>query len=206
MRTLLAVATIALLSGCADFVDEDGNTSIRQVAEGLQSLGDRLGELGEAIERDADIAAVPWEELASAVPSEIGGHERLDDGGDHATDNNGAGLSIAHGRYLVNGDSMYVGIADFGALRSGVTLALRWVAPMIAQGEIDGDVEEVELEGRKVIRISDDDGDLLIATIVEDRFGVIAGGEGPRSSDFVRDALRAVDYDQLRQWASYGTK
>ena len=43
--TMKKVMTLALaigLSGCGDFVDADGNTSIRQFAEGLQSLGERV--------------------------------------------------------------------------------------------------------------------------------------------------------------------
>lgn len=206
--TMKKVMTLALaigLSGCGDFVDADGNTSIRQFAEGLQSLGERVTEMGEAIERDAGVEAVPWESLMETIPRRVDGVSRLDTDGDEATDRNGAGLSIAHGKYVLDGDSMFVGVADLGALRSGASLALRWVTPLFSHKDVDGEVEEVEVEGYPGIRIRDDqDGDLLVAVIVEGRFAVIAGAEGRDNDDFVREALRAVDYDQLEDWVDYG--
>jgi len=40
MNRLWIPALAITLAGCADFADEHGNTSFRQVAEGLQSLGE----------------------------------------------------------------------------------------------------------------------------------------------------------------------
>jgi hypothetical protein len=205
MKTLMVLLLAIGLSGCGDFVDEDGNTSIRQIAEGLQSLGGRLAEMGEAIERDAGVHAVPWEDLMETIPDEIDGTRRLDTDGDETTDRNGAGLSMAHGQYVLHGDSTFVGVADLGALRGGVGLALRWVAPLFNRGEIDGDIEEIEVEGYPGIRIRDEeDGDLLVALIVEGRFAVIAGAEGRGNDDFVWDALESIDYDRLEDWVDYG--
>jgi len=205
MKKLLPLVLAIGLSGCGDFVDEDGNTSIRQIAEGLQSLGDRVAEMGEAIERDAGVEAVPWERLMETIPDEIDGAARLDTDGDEATDRNGAGLSMAHGEYVLHGDSMFVGVADLGALRSGVGLALRWVAPLFSRGEIDGEIEEIRVEGHPAIRIRDDeDGDLLVALIVEGRFAVIAGAEGRTNDDLVYEALEEIDYDRLEDWVDYG--
>lgn len=205
MKKLMALVLAIALSGCGDFVDENGNTSIRQFAEGLQSLGDRVSEMGEAIERDADVEAVPWRDLMEAIPDEIDGIERLDTEGDDARDRNGAGMSIAHGRYIVEGDSMFVGVADLGAFRSGAALALRWMAPLFGRGDIEGEIEEIEIEGHPAIRIrDDDDGDLFVALIVDGRFAVIAGAEGRDNDDFVWDALEEVDYDRLGDWVDYG--
>jgi hypothetical protein len=193
------------LSGCGDFVDEDGNTSIRQVAEGLQTLGDRVAEMGEALERDADIEAVPWETLEQVIPSDIDGVRRVDLDGDDEKDRNGAGMSIAHGTWVSEGDSMFVGVADLGAFKSGVDLALRWIAPLFDQGHIDGDIEETEVRGYPAIQIRDeDDGDLLVALIVDGRFAVVAGGEGRHNDDFVWEALDEVDYRRLEGWTDYG--
>lgn len=205
MRKLIALIAVVGLAGCGDFVDDDGNTSIRQVAEGLQSLGDRLGEMGEALERDADVAAVPWEDLMDAIPEEIDGTRRLDTDGDDATDRNGAGMSIAHATYVDDGDTLFVGVADLGALRGGVHLALRWVAPLFARGEIDGDIEEIRVEGHDAIRIRDehDDG-LLIAMIVEDRFAVVGGSKGSVREREVLRALDRVDFDRLEDWRGHG--
>ena len=138
MKKLMALVLTIGLSGCGDFVDEDGNTSIRQFAQGVRSLGDKVTEMGEAIARDADVEAVPWERLVETIPEEIGGARRLDSEGDEATDRNGAGMSMAHGRYVLQGDTMFVGVADLGALRSGVGLALRWVAPLFGHEDVDG--------------------------------------------------------------------
>lgn len=193
------------LCGCGDFVDEDGNTSVRQLAEGLQTLGDQIAEMGEAIERDAGVEAVTWQTLSETIPDEVDGIRRLDFDGDDATDRNGAGLSIAHGTWASEGDSMFVGVADLGALRGGADLALRWIAPVFDRGHIDGDIEEIEVRGYPAIRIRDDeDGDLLVALIVDGRFAVVAGGEGRRNDDFVREALDEVDYRQLESWVDYG--
>ncbi len=207
MKRVMVLVLAIVLSGCGDFVDDDGNTSIRQFAQGLQSLGDRVAEMGEAIQRDAGVEAVPWDDLLETLPERVGGATRIDTEGDEATDRNGAGMSIAHAEYVVRGDSMFIGVADLGALRSGVRLALRWVAPLFDRGDIEGEVEELEVEGYPAIRIrDDDDGDLLIALIVEGRFAVIAGGEGRASGDFVRDALEAIDYDRLEDWVDYGRR
>lgn len=204
MKSLLIPALVIGLCGCGDFVDDDGNTSIRQVAVGLQTLGDRVAEMGEAIERDADIEAVPWETLDEALPDRVNGVRRLDIDGDDATDRNGAGMSIVHGTWVSEGDSMFVGIADLGALRSGAGLALRWIVPLFDRGDIDGDIEEIEVRGYPGIRIRDDDGEgLLVAVIVEGRFAVVAGGE--RAGDgFVGEALDQVDYRRIEGWADYG--
>ena len=205
MKKLVALVLVIGLSGCGDFVDDDGNTSIRQFAQGLRSLGDRVAEMGEAIERDAGVEAVPWESLMETIPEEIDGAVRLDTEGDEAADRNGAGLSMAHGAYVLHGDSMFVGVADLGALRSGVGLALRWVAPLFSRGDVDGEVEEIRVEGYPAIRIRDDeDGDLLVALIVEGRFAVIAGAEGRGNDDFVMQALEAIDYRRLEGWLDYG--
>jgi hypothetical protein len=205
MKQLMILTLAFALAGCSDFVDEDGNTSIRQFAEGMQSFGDRVAELGEAIERDADIQAVPWERLMETIPRKVDGVNLLEREGDDARDRNGAGLSMAMGRYVVRGDSMFVGVADLGALRSGARLALRWVAPLFDRGDIEGDIEELEVEGYPAIRIRDeDDGDLLVAVLVEGRFAVVAGGPGTGSDDFVWEALEEIDYRQLRRWVGYG--
>mgnify|MGYP006969358043 CR=1 FL=1 len=219
-RWTVPMLTLALV-GCADFVDEDGNTSFRQVAEGLQSLGDRVAEMGEALERDASVEAVPWAELRQVLPSEIDGSPlRVD--GDDARDRFGAGISLAAGKYAVDGDSMFVGVADLGALRSGAQLALRWVAPVFARRDFDGDVEEITVDGYPAIRIRGEvnvegegrrwrarrerDGGVLIALLVEDRFAVVAGAGDPRHEDLVYDALDEVDYRQLRRWEDFGSR
>ena len=205
MKKLMVMVLAVTLAGCGDFVDEDGNTSIRQVAQGLQSLGDRVAEMGEAIQRDADVEAVPWEDLMETIPEEIDGADRLEAEGDESTDRNGAGMSIAHAEFDLHGDEMFVGVADLGALRSGVGLALRWVAPLFSRGDIDGEVEEIEVEGYPAIRIVDDeDGDILIALIAEGRFAVIAGAEGRGNEDLIREALEMIDYDQLEDWVDFG--
>jgi hypothetical protein len=56
MNRLWIPTLVITLAGCPD---EDGKTSFRQVDEGRQSLGDRVADLGEALERDADVQAVP---------------------------------------------------------------------------------------------------------------------------------------------------
>lgn len=207
MNKLTPLVLVIGLTGCGDFVDSEGDTSIRQVAQGLQSLGDRVAEMGEAIERDADVAAVPWEDLMETIPEEIDGVRRMDTEGDEATDRNGAGMSVAHGRYALGRDSVFVGVADLGALRSGASLALRWVAPLLSHKEVDGRIEEVRVEGYPGIRIRDDDGGgLLIALLVEGRFAVIAGVEGRSDIDFVREALEDVDYDRLEDLVAYGVR
>ncbi len=204
MKRLLIPLLAVGLVGCGDFVDEDGETSIRQFAQGLQSLGDRVSELGEAIQRDADVEAVPWSDLMSTIPDQVRGAERLEVDGEDSRDKHGAGMSVAHAKYLVDGDSMFVGVADLGALRSGANLALRWIAPLFARGELDGDVEEVEIEGFPAIRMEDDDGDLLVALLVEGRFAVIAGASDRHDAELLREALRDVDYRQLAAWVDYG--
>lgn len=205
MKKIIVLSLAVVLSGCGDFVDSEGNTSIRQFAEGLQSLGDRVSEMGEALERDADVRSVPWDELMDALPDEVDGAERLALEGDHATDRNGAGLSIAKVEYAVGNDTMFVGITDLGALRSGVNLALRWVAPLFAEGSIDGDVEETEIRGYPAIRMhGDDDEGHLVVLIVEGRFAVIVGSDGSRNEDFIRSALAEVDYRRLERWETYG--
>lgn len=211
MRWMAALVIACATVGCADFVDEDGNTSIRQVAEGIQSLGDRMAEMGEALEREADVAAVPWADLREVIPAEIGGEHGLGDlEGDDATDRNGAGMSMASGTYAVGADSLFVGVADLGALRGGAQLALRWIAPVFArtnlEGEIDGDIEEIRIGDRPAIRIRDDrDGGVVVALLVEDRFIVAAGSDEPGHEDLVYEALDDVDYRQLRRWADYGS-
>jgi len=205
MSKLTALVLVLGISACGDFVDEEGNTSFRQVAAGLQTLGDRAGELGEAIERDASVRAVPWTDLLEAVPDEVDGSPRLDLDGDEATDQNGAGLSIAHARYVLHGDTVFVAVADLGALRSGVFLALRWVAPLVSRADVDGSIDELRIRGYPAIRIRDEDGDgVLMALIAEGRFVVAAGAERPIDEDVVRDALDEVDYDRLGDWVSYG--
>lgn len=204
MKRLLIPLLAVGLVGCGDFVDEDGDTSIRQFAQGLQSLGDRVSELGEAIQRDADVEAVPWNDLMSTIPDHVRGAERLEVDGEDSRDKHGAGMSVAHAKYLVDGDSMFVGVADLGALRSGANLALRWIAPLFARGDMDGDVEEIEIEGSPAIRIEDDDGDVLVALLVEGRFAVIAGVSDGHDSDLLREALRDVDYRRLADWVDYG--
>lgn len=192
-------------AGCGDFVDEDGNTSFRQVAEGLQSFGDRMSELGEAMERDANVEAVPWRDLMEVIPERVDGMDRLEREGDDATDRNGAGMSIATAKYSEGRDSMFVGVADLGALRGGADLALRWIGPVFGRGDIDGDIEETRVRGYPAVRIRDDDGDTLVAFIVEGRFAVIAGSGGPNPEDFIEEALDGVDYRTLRGWVDYGT-
>jgi hypothetical protein len=206
MKTTLALLLAIGLAGC-DFVDADGNTSFRQVAQGLQSLGAQVAEMGEALERDADVEAVPWEELREVLPREVGGVERLDVEGDAATDRNGAGMSIAHARYVVRGDSVFVGVADLGALRSGVSLALRWAAPLFTDEHVDGEIEEMEVDGYPAIRIrGDDDRGVFVALIAEGRFVAAAGSEGRGNEDLVMEALGDVDYDRLEDWGEYGTR
>lgn len=205
MRMLTAVVLLFGISACGDFVDDDGNTSFRQVAAGLQTLGDRVAEIGEAIERDASVGAVPWTDLLEVVPDELDGSPRIGSDGDDAVDRNGAGLSIAHAKYSVDGDTVFLAVADLGALRSGVFLALRWVAPVISQADVDGDIEEIRVRGYPAIRIQDDDGDgLLIAMIAEGRFAVAAGAEHRIDEDLVRDALDEVDYGRLEDWGDFG--
>jgi hypothetical protein len=205
MRKLLIPVLAIALVGCADFVDEDGNTSIRQVAEGLQSLGDRVAEMGEAIERDADVEAVPWVDLRDVIPEDVDGAELLDVEGDDAKDRNGAGMSMVSGRYVVRGDSVFVGVADLGALRSGARLALRWVAPLVAREDVEGKIEEIRIDGHPAIRIRDDeDNDILVALLVEERFAVVAGVQGRGNDDLVREAIDEVDFRQLRRWSDYG--
>ncbi len=207
MKKLTALVLAIGLCGCGDFVDDDGNTSIRQFAQGVKSLGERVSEMGEALARDADVEAVPWEGLMEAVPERIDGVGRLDTEGDEATDRNGAGMSMAHGKYVLRGDTMFVGVADLGAFRSGVGLALRWVAPLFSHGDVDGKVEEIEVEGYPAIRMrDDDDGGLLVALIVAGRFAVIAGAEGRGHDDFVWEALNEIDYDRLEDWVDYGKR
>jgi hypothetical protein len=207
MKKLMALVLAIGLTGCGDFVDSEGDTSIRQVAQGLQSLGDRVAEMGEAIERDADVAAVPWEDLMETIPEEVDGIDRFVTDGDEATDRNGAGLSMAHGRFILGRDSVFVGVADLGALRSGASLALRWVAPLLSQKEVDGHVEEIRVGGHPGIRIQDEDGDgLLIALLVEGRFAVVSGAAGRDNEDFIREALEDVDYDRLQNLVTYGVR
>ena len=117
----------------------------------------------------------------------------------------GAGMSMVSAKYLVDADTVFVGVADLGALRSGVNLALRWVAPVISGQDLDGDIEELEIEGYPAIRLADeqDDGQ-LIALIVEGRFAVVAGSSSPVDDGLIRDALERVDFDQLEDWREYG--
>jgi hypothetical protein len=208
MRKLTVLVLLLGTAACGDFVDEDGNTSFRQVAAGLQTLGDRVSEMGEAIERDADVRAVPWQNLLEVVPSELDGAPRLDDDGDEATDHDGAGLSVAHAKYAVDGDTVFVAVADLGALRSGVFLALRWVAPVINQADVDGHVDELNIEGYPAIRVRGDDADdhdgVLIALLAEGRFAVAAGAEDRVDEDLIREALEDVDFDRLEDWVDYG--
>lgn len=205
MKRYLPLVLAIGLTGCGDFVDEDGNTSIRQVAQGLQSFGDRMTELGEALERDADVEAVPWADLMEVIPNRVDGLERLEREGDDATDRNGAGMSIATAKYAEGRDSMFVGVADLGALRSGAELALRWIGPVFGRDDIDGDIEETTVRGYPAVRIRDDDGDTIVALIVEGRFAVIAGSGGPRPEAFIDEALDGIDYRRLRSWVNYGT-
>lgn len=205
MKKVLALALALGLPGCGDFVDEDGNTSFRQVAEGLQSLGDRVAEMGDALERDAGTEAVPWRDLGEAIPDDLLGAKGMRVDGDDATDQNGAGLSIAHRKFATRADSTFIGIADLGALRSAADLALRWVAPIVAGAEIDGDFEEIEIGGYPGVRVRDEhDGGLLVGILVGGRFAVVAGGDGSNSEKFVWDALERIDYDRLEGWVDYG--
>lgn len=205
MRTLLALLLSIGLVGCGDFVDEDGNTSFRQVAQGLQGLGDRFAEMGAALERDADVEAVPWRELMGAIPDEVDGISRLELDGEDARDRNGAGISVAHGRYALEGDTLFVGVADLGALRSGAELALRWAAPLFAEGHSDGDLEDVRVRGNPGVLLRDDHGDgAFIAVMAEGRFIVFAGTEDRARESLVREALGEVDYGQLEDWVDYG--
>ncbi|MEM7416657.1 MAG: hypothetical protein AAF389_14220 [Gemmatimonadota bacterium] len=207
MREVVLLLAAMSVTGCDDFVDADGNTSIRQVAEGLQTLGDRMGEMGEALARDADIESVPWEELADVLPRRVDGERRLEVEGDAALDRNGAGLTVAHGHFLVDGDSAFVGVADLGALRGGARLALKWIAPVVARDDLDGEVEEVVIEGNPAIRIRDRDGDgVFIAVLVAGRFTVFGGAEDQRLEGFVGEALREVDRRQLERWEDYGVR
>jgi hypothetical protein len=207
MRRIMALALVLALPACGDFVDEDGNTSIRQVAEGLQSLGAKVAEMGEALERDADVEAVAWEDLATSLPRRVDGADRIDEEGDEATDRNGAGMSIVHRKYLVDGDTVFVGVADLGAFRGGVDLALRWVAPLFVDADLEGEVEQVELEGYPGIRVQDDeDGGVLVAVMVERRFAVVAGSAHHGHDVVVREALGGVDFGRLEGWEDYGTR
>ena len=89
MKKLLALVLAMGLSGCGDFVDDDGNTSIRQIAQGLQSLGDRVAEMGEAIERDAGVlgcCAVAFAVGSALVDRRGHGAQRTHD---HDHDRNG---------------------------------------------------------------------------------------------------------------------
>jgi hypothetical protein len=194
-------------AACGVFVDDDGNTSFRQVAAGLQTRGERGGVLGEAIERDADVEAVRWTDLLDAIPDDIDGARRVDTDGDEATDRNGAGLSIARAKYALGGDTVFVAVADLGALRSGVFLALRWIAPVMSRADVEGDIEELRIGGYPGIRIRDDDGNgVMMALIAEGRFAVAAGGEGRVDEDVLREALEEVDYRRLEDWVAYGRR
>lgn len=207
MKKIVVLTCAIGLAGCGDFVDDEGNTSIRQFAEGLQSLGDRLTEFGEAIERDADIEAVPWADLTETLPRRVDGLRRTDAEGDEATDRNGAGMSIVHGHYVEGRDSLFVGVADLGAFRGGVDLILRWVTPLFGGDDMDGEIEEIEFDGRPGIRIRDDDGDVLIAVIAYERFAVIAGAGARHGGEaWVREALNGVDYGRLEDLANYGMR
>jgi len=207
MRTLTTLVLLIGTVACGDFVDEDGNTSFRQVAAGLQTLGDRVAEMGEAIERDADVRAVPWDDLLEVIPERVDGERRFDVDGDATTDRNGAGLSIAHAKYAVDGDTVFVAVADLGALRSGVFLALRWIAPVMSRSDIDGEIDEIQIEGYPAIRVRDEDGDgVLMALIAEGRFAVAAGAEDRIDEDVIREALEDVDYGQLEDWVDYGRR
>lgn len=205
MKKLLTIALAIGLVGCGDFVDEEGKTSFRQVAEGLQSLGERFGEMGEALERDADVQAVPWRELIEVVPERLERTDRHEIDGDDATDRNGAGFSVATATWVIDGDTVFVGVADLGVLRSGVHLALRWIAPHLGGADLDGEIEELVVEGYPAIRIVDeDDGGHLVALVVEGRFAVVSGSNRRVGEGIVRDALGRVDYDRLAAWTGYG--
>ena len=205
MRKLLVLGLTFGLAGCGDFVDEDGNTSFQQVAEGLQSLGNQFSEMAEALERDANVRAVPQDQLLGVVPERIAGRDRYDVEGDEATDRNGAGVSMASAKYAIGEDTVFVGVADLGALRSGVSLALRWIAPVISGEEIHGDIEEVEVEGYPAIRLGDEPGDgHLVAVLVSDRFAIVAGSGTQADDDLIADALDQIDFDRLESWQHYG--
>jgi hypothetical protein len=207
MRTLTMLALLIGTTACGDFVDEDGNTSFRQVASGLQTLGDRVADMGDAIERDADVRAVPWDDLEDVLPERVDGERRSGTDGDAATDRNGAGLSIAHAKYALDGDTVFVAVADLGALRSGVFLALRWIAPIMSRSDVRGDIDEMRIEGYPAIRIRDDDGDgVLMALIAEGRFAVAAGSDDRIDEDVIREALEDVDYGRLEDWVDYGRR
>jgi hypothetical protein len=206
MRALTLFLIASSLTACGDFVDGDGNTSFREVARGMQSLGDRVAEMGEALARDADVASVPWTDLAEVLPGEVDGAELLRTEGDDAVDRNGAGLSVAHAHYLARGDSVFVGVVDLGALRSGAQLALRWAAPLVADRDVEGDVEETTVDGHPAIRIRDEDDDgALVALLVRGRFVVVAGAGERGHEAWVRRALEKVDYSRLEDWAEYGS-
>lgn len=205
MRKLLLLGLTFGLTGCGDFVDEDGNTSFQQVAEGLQSLGSQFAEMAEALERDANVRAVPQDQLLEVVPERIAGRDRYDVEGDEATDRNGAGLSMASAQYVIGEDTVFVGVADLGALRSGVNLALRWIAPVISGEQIHGDMEEVTVEGYPAIRLGgeSDDGH-LVAVLVSDRFAIVAGSGTQTGDELIADALDQIDFDRLEDWRDYG--
>jgi len=208
MRKLAMLVLLIGTTACGDFVDEDGNSSFRQVAAGLQTLGDRVADMGEAIERDADVRAVPWNDLLDVIPDDLGRRSpRLEADGDATADRNGAGLSIAHAKYAVDGDTVFVAVADLGALRSGVFLALRWIAPIMSRSDVHGDIDETRIEGYPAIRIQDEDGDgILMALIAEGRFAVAAGADDRVDEDVIREALEDVDYDRLEDWVDYGRR
>ncbi len=42
--------------------------------------------------------------------------------------------------------------------------------------------------------------------MVEGRFAVIAGAEGPGNDDFVWEALNEIDYSRLENWVDYGKR
>ena len=164
--------------------------------------------MGEAIERDANVRAVPSSDLLDVLPDDLGRRSpRLDTDGDDTADKNGAGLSVAHAKYVVDGDTVFVAVADLGALRSGVFLALRWIAPIMSRSDVHGDIEETRIEGYPAIRIQDDDGHgMLVALIAEGRFAVAAGADDRIDEDVIRDALEDVDYDRLEDWVDYGRR
>ena len=165
-----------------------------------------VAEMGEALERDAGVEAVAWEDLVNAIPTEVDGTRLSETKGDESSDRAGAGLSIAHAHFVVRGDSAFVGVADLGALRSGAMLALRWVAPLFGRDDLDGALEEIEVAGYPAIQIRDDnDDDLIVAVLVADLFEVIVGADGRIDDDLVWDALDEVDFGMLEDWKDYGT-
>jgi hypothetical protein len=78
---------------------------------------------------------------------------------------------------------------------------------VLSRSDVDGEIEEISIEGYPAIRVRDEDGDgVLMALIAEGRFAVAAGGEDRIDEDVIRDALEDVDYGRLEDWVGYGRR